>query len=61
MSNAPPTPPYLRPQEVAKLLSLNPRTVTSWYHTGKLRGFTTPNGRIRIETESVRELGVKLP
>ena len=55
------TPPYMLPQEVAKLLHVNRRTVTIWYHAGKLRGVTLPGGHIRIETESVRELGVKLP
>jgi excisionase family DNA binding protein len=52
---------YMTQQEIAELLKVHVRTVTAWYKDGKLRGMRTPGGRIRIETASVRELGVKIP
>ena len=51
---------YMTQQEVAKLLKVNVRTVTRWFNEGKVAGVRLPDRGIRIETESLRKLGVKV-
>lgn len=46
----------LTPGEVAKLFRVDPKTVTRWASTGKLKGFRTPGGHRRFRVSEVRPL-----
>jgi len=46
------TPALLTPAEVGAMLKVDPKTVTRWARTGKLRSIKTPGGHRRYsETE----------
>lgn len=56
MSASPPIRPgdkLLTPVEVAKLLLVDPKTVTRWARTGKLRSIRTPGGHRRYSRAEV--------
>ena len=44
----------LSPGEVAKLLRVDPKTVSRWATEGKLRSIRTPGGHRRFFAEDVR-------
>lgn len=51
------TPPaeaaFLTTREVATHFGVDPKTVIRWVKTGRLRGYRTPGGRLRIPAEDV--------
>ena len=47
---------YLRPAEVADLLSVSPKTVTRWAKEGKLPFMQTLGGHRRYPEAEIREL-----
>lgn len=48
--------PLLRPDEVAELFGVKPRTVREWINSGKLKGIKIPSGRWRVAQSEVTEL-----
>lgn len=57
----PETPPVnvdemLAPREVAAMFRVDPRTVTRWAKTGKLRAYRTVGGHARFSRVEVEEL-----
>lgn len=46
----------MTPGEVANLLRVDPKTVSRWARTGKIRAFHTPGGHHRFREEDVRAL-----
>ncbi len=46
----------LTPGEVAALFRVDPKTVTRWAATGRLRRIRTPGGHARFRESEVREL-----
>lgn len=57
----PSTPPVdvdemLTPREVAAMFRVDPRTVTRWAKTGKLRAYRTPGGHARFSRADAEEL-----
>ena len=50
---------YLRTAEVARLLSVSPKTVTRWAHEGKLPFARTLGGHRRFPAEHIRELAAR--
>ena len=49
-------PTYLRPAEVADLLSVSPKTVSRWAKDGKLPFMKTLGGHRRFPEAEIREL-----
>ena len=49
-------PGYLRPAEVAELLSVSPKTVSRWAKEGKLPFMRTLGGHRRYPEAKIREL-----
>jgi excisionase family DNA binding protein len=49
-------PSYLRPAEVADLLSVSPKTVSRWAKEGKLPFMKTLGGHRRYPEDEIREL-----
>ena len=49
-------PTYLRPAEVADLLSVSPKTVSRWAKEGKLPFMKTLGGHRRYPETEIREL-----
>jgi excisionase family DNA binding protein len=49
-------PSYLRPAEVADLLSVSPKTVSRWAKDGKLPFMKTLGGHRRYPEAEIREL-----
>ena len=49
-------PTYLRPAEVADLLSVSPKTVSRWAKQGKLPFMKTLGGHRRYPEAEIREL-----
>jgi excisionase family DNA binding protein len=51
------------PGDVARLLGVNPKTVTRWCVEGRLAAYRTPGGHRRIPAEAVlgllQEMGVE--
>jgi excisionase family DNA binding protein len=47
---------YLKPQEAAALLRVDPRTVKRWAQQGRLAGFQTPGGHWRIDESAVQRM-----
>lgn len=48
----------LPPGVVAKMLGVDPKTVSRWAKVGKINGFRTPGGHLRIpaaEVERIRD------
>jgi excisionase family DNA binding protein len=54
-------PTYLRPAEVADLLSVSPKTVSRWAKEGKLPFMKTLGGHRRYPEAEIRELVDVLP
>jgi excisionase family DNA binding protein len=50
------TPGYLRPAEVADLLSVSPKTVSRWAKEGKLPFMKTLGGHRRYPAAEIQEL-----
>lgn len=48
--------PMLTPAQVAKMLRVNPKTVTRWAAAGKLASIRTPGGHRRFRESAVRAL-----
>jgi excisionase family DNA binding protein len=48
--------PLLTPAEVARLFRVDPKTVTRWATTGRLRSLRTPGGHRRFRESDVRAL-----
>jgi len=46
----------LTPSEVARLFRVNPKTVTRWSQSGKLKCIKTVGGHRRYDLEQVQEL-----
>jgi excisionase family DNA binding protein len=53
--------PLLTPAEVARLFRVDPKTVTRWATTGRLRSLRTPGGHRRFRESDVRALLAELP
>ena len=49
-------PELLLPYQVAKLFSVDPKTVTRWAKSGKLAAIKTPGGHRRYRESDVRAL-----
>jgi excisionase family DNA binding protein len=52
--------PLLTPAEVAALFRVDPKTVTRWAATGRLRSLRTPGGHRRFRESDVRALLAEL-
>jgi excisionase family DNA binding protein len=56
-------PTMFAPGDVARLLGVNPKTVTRWCVEGRLTAFRTPGGHRRIPVDALvgflREMGVE--
>lgn len=48
--------PLLSPGEVARILSVNPRTVARWANQGKLPSIRTPGGHHRFRKSDIEDL-----
>lgn len=48
--------PLLTPGEVAALFRVDPKTVTRWASSGRLKGIRTPGGHRRFYLSEVRKL-----
>ncbi len=44
---------FLKPSEVAALMRVDPKTVTRWAKTGKLRAVVTPGGHHRFRWRDI--------
>ena len=53
-------PGYLRPAEVADLLSVSPKTVSRWAKEGKLPFLKTLGGHRRYPATEIRQLAEEL-
>jgi excisionase family DNA binding protein len=52
--------PLLTPAEVAAIFRVDPKTVTRWAATGRLRSLRTPGGHRRFRESDVRALLAEL-
>jgi excisionase family DNA binding protein len=50
----------LRPQEVAELFRVDPKTVTRWANDGKLTAIRTLGGHRRFSQQEVMDLRISL-
>jgi len=48
--------PLLTPSEVARLMRVDPKTVTRWVGAGRIPAMKTPGGHVRIRRSVVLEL-----
>ena len=48
--------PLLTPGEVAAIFRVDPKTVTRWASTGRLRSVRTPGGHRRFKESEVKKL-----
>lgn len=48
--------PLMTPGEVARVLRVDPKTVTRWYKAGRIAGIKTPGGHVRFRRSVVRAL-----
>lgn len=46
----------LTPAEVASLFRVDPKTVSRWAESGRLKGFRTPGGHWRFRESDVRKV-----
>jgi excisionase family DNA binding protein len=53
---APTSDRLLTPSEVAKLFRVDPKTVTRWASSGRIRSSSTPGGHRRFRESYVHEL-----
>jgi excisionase family DNA binding protein len=56
MTAHPEAPALLTPREVAALFRVDPKTVTRWAKSGKLRSIRTMGGHRRYREDEVRRL-----
>jgi excisionase family DNA binding protein len=56
-----PDDPYLRPRQAARLLGVEPRTVTNWARLGVLEAHRTTGGHHRFRLSEVQRLASTLP
>jgi len=56
-----PDDPLLRPRQAARLLGVDPRTVTHWARLGLLDGYRTAGGHHRFRLSTVQEFARTLP
>lgn len=50
------TPRLMTPAEVSAAFGVDPKTVTRWARTGKLRAIRTPGGHRRYHADQVEEI-----
>lgn len=56
-----PEEPLLKPEDVAKALALEVRTVREWAAEGKVEHIRLPNGHIRFRRQVIAELLMLVP
>lgn len=56
-----PDDPFLRPRQAARLLGVEPRTVSNWARDGVLEAHRTAGGHHRFRLSEVQRLAQKLP
>ena len=56
-----PDDPILRPRQAARLLGVDPRTVTQWARLGLLESHCTAGGHHRFRLSSVQQFARSLP
>ena len=56
-----PDDPFLRPRQAARLLGVEPRTVSNWARLGLLEGHRSPGGHHRFRLSEVQRLARTLP
>lgn len=55
MHNLRHAPIVLTPAEVAAMFRVDPKTVTRWANSGKVKSFRTPGGAVRIWADGLEE------
>jgi excisionase family DNA binding protein len=56
-----PDDPFLRPRQAARLLGVEPRTVSGWARAGLLEAHRTAGGHHRFRLSDVQRLAGTLP
>ena len=56
-----PHDPFLRPRQAARLLGVEPRTVSNWARLGLLEAYRTAGGHHRFKLSDVQRLAQTLP
>ena len=56
-----PDDPFLRPRQAARLLGVEPRTVSNWARLGVLEAHRTNGGHHRFRLSDVQRLARNLP
>lgn len=56
-----PDDPFLRPRQAARLLGVEPRTVSNWARVGLLEAYRTSGGHHRFRLSEVQRLARSLP
>jgi excisionase family DNA binding protein len=56
-----PDDPYLRPRQAARILGVEPRTVSNWARAGLLQAHRTAGGHHRFRLSDVQRLAGTLP
>ena len=56
-----PDDPILRPRQAARLLGVDPRTVTHWAQLGVIEAYRTAGGHHRFRLSTVQEFAGTLP
>ena len=56
-----PDDPFLRPRQAARLLGVEPRTVSNWARLGMLEAHRTSGGHHRFRLSEVQRLARSLP
>jgi len=56
-----PDDPFLRPRQAARILGVEPRTVSNWARLGLLEGHRTAGGHHRFRLSEVQRLASTLP
>lgn len=56
-----PDDPFLRPRQAARLLGVEPRTVSNWARLGLLEAHRTSGGHHRFKLSEVQRLARTLP
>ena len=56
-----PDDPFLRPRQAARLLGVEPRTVSNWARHGLLQAHRTSGGHHRFRLSDVKRLAGNMP
>lgn len=56
-----PDDPFLRPRQAARLLGVEPRTVSNWARLGLLEAHRTAGGHHRFRLSEVQRLARQMP